>query len=95
MKNIRKDIERWLDNLDKGWDQLSLEKQHQYILYFFTAYLLLTAWIIFKIWYDSRKFHQTIVIEHIENAAFKENESAVYQQDKGSTTLKNKIYERK
>lgn len=95
MKNIRKNIERWLENLDKGWEQLPLEKQHQYILCFFTVYLLLTAWIIFKIWYDTRKFHHTIVIEHIENPAHKEKESAAYLQDTGSTILKNKIYERK
>jgi hypothetical protein len=88
MKNIRKNIDRWLDTLDKGWEQLPLEKQHQYILSFFTVYLLLTAWIIFKIWYDTARFHNTIVIEHIENPPLKEKESSAYLQDKGSTMLK-------
>lgn len=88
MKNIRKNIDKWLEGLDKGWEQLPLEKQHQYILCFFTAYLLLTGWIIFKIWYDTVRFHNTIVIEHIEDPVLDKKESAAYLQDTGSTMLK-------
>lgn len=88
MKNIRKNIERYLDGLDKGWEQLPLEKQHKYIVYFFSVYVLLTAWILFKIWYDAKRFQNTVGIEHIENPVFREKESSSYQQDKGSTMLK-------
>ncbi|GAA6765686.1 hypothetical protein AAFH68_16240 [Flavobacterium sp. CGRL1] len=95
MKNIRKNIERWLEGLDRGWEQLPIEKQHHYILCFFTVYLLLTAWIIFRIWYDTARFQNTAVIEHIENQGLNKKENAAELQDKGSPMLKNKIYERK
>lgn len=95
MKEIRKNIDNLLDRLDKGWEQLPLEKQHHYILCFFTVYLLLTAWIIFKIWYDTARFHNAIAIEHIGDPVLNKKESSVYLQGKGSTILKNKIYERK
>ncbi len=55
------------NKLNERWKSLSTDKQHQYTLYLFVAYLLLTAGVIFKIWYDTSKSGNHMVIEHIEN----------------------------
>ncbi|AIM35296.1 nitrogen regulatory IIA protein [Sphingobacterium sp. ML3W] len=95
MKKIRKNMGRYFDKLDDRWRALPLRKQHLYILYFFVGYLLLTAGVIFKVWYDTAKSGNDMVIEHIENPILKKNESPAKWQDTISTILKNKFYERK
>ena len=88
-------MDRYFDKLDERWRTLSLRKQHQYTLYFFVGYLLLTAAVIFKVWYDTVKSSNDMVIEHIENPVLQKNESPARLQDTLSTILKNTIYERK
>ena len=94
MKKIRASVDRYLDRLDERWRALSLRKQHQYILYFFVGYLLLTAVVIGKVWYDTKKSGNSMVIEHIENPVLKSKNPARLQ-DRVSTILKKKLYERK
>ena len=94
MKKIRKNIDKYFDKLDKLWRALSLRKQHQYTFYFFVGYLLLTVGVIFKVWYDTSKTSNDMVIKHIENPVLKQNESPARLQDTVLTILKNKIYER-
>lgn len=88
-------MDRYFDKLDDRWRALPLRKQHQYTLYFFVGYLLLTTMVIGKVWYDTRKSDNSMVIEHIENPVLKKKESPARLQDTVSTILKNKIYERK
>lgn len=95
MKKLRANIDSYFDKLDERWRTLPLRKQHQYTLYFFVGYLLLTAVVIFKVWYDTAKSDNDMVIEHIENLVLKKNESPARLQDTLSTILKNTIYERK
>ena len=71
MKKIRANIDSYFDKLDERWRTLPLRKQHQYTLYFFVGYLLLTAGVIFKVWYDTAKSGNDMVIEHIENPVLK------------------------
>ena len=87
-------MDRYFDKLDERWQALPVRKQHQYTLYFFVGYLLLTAGVIFKVWYD-KKSGNDMIIEHIENPVLKKNGSPARLQDSESTILKNKIYERK
>ena len=87
-------MDRYFDKLDERWQALPVRKQHQYTLYFFVGYLLLTAGVIFKVWYD-KKSGNDMIIEHIENPVLKKNGSPARLQDSVSTILKNKIYERK
>lgn len=87
-------MDRYFDKLDERWRALPLRKQHQYTLYFFVGYLLLTVSVIFKVWYDTSKTSNDMVIRHIENPVLKQNESPAILQDTLSTILKNKIYER-
>jgi hypothetical protein len=94
MKKFRENMNRYFDKLDERWRALPLRKQHQYTLYFFVGYLLLTAGVIFKVWYDTAKSDNDMVIEHIENPVLKKNESPTRLHDTVSTILKNKIYER-
>lgn len=91
MKKIRTDIDKWFDKMDERWKILPVRKQHQYILYFFLGYLLLTVGAILKVWYDTNKSNSDMVIEHIENPVLKKKGSSKFLMD----TLKNKIYERK
>ena len=95
MKKLRANMDRYFDKLDERWRELPLRKQHQYTLYFFVGYLLLTVAVIGKVMYDSSKSGNDMVIEHIENPVLKKSESPARLQDTLSTILKNKIYERK
>ena len=95
MKKLRANMDRYFDKLDERWRELPLRKQHQYTLYFFVGYLLLTVAVIGKVMYDTSKSGNDMVIEHIENPVLKKSESPARLQDTLSTILKNKIYERK
>ncbi|MDN3706675.1 nitrogen regulatory IIA protein [Myroides ceti] len=95
MKKLRENMDRFFDKLDDRWRALPLAKQHQYTLYFFVGYLLLTVGVVAKVWYDTGKSKNDMSIEHIENPVLKKNESPVRLQDTLSTILKNQIYERK
>ena len=95
MKKLRANMDRYFDKLDERWRELPLRKQHQYTLYFFVGYLLLTMAVIGKVMYDTSKSGNDIIIEHIENPVLKKSGSPARLQDTLSTILKNKIYERK
>ena len=95
MKKLRANMDRYFDKLDERWRELPLRKQHQYTLYFFVGYLLLTMAVIGKVMYDTSKSGNEIIIEHIENPVLKKSESPARLQDTLSTILKSKIYERK
>ena len=88
-------MDRYFNKLDKRWRALPVGKQHKYTLYFFIGYLLLTAGVILKVWYDAGKADNNLVIEHIENPVLKKNGSPAMLQNSVSTILKNQIYERK
>ena len=88
-------MDRYFDRLDDRWRALPVRKQHQYTLYFFLGYLMLTAGVIAKVWYDTGKSENDMHIEHIENPVLKKKESPASLQDSISIILKNKIYERK
>lgn len=88
-------MDRYFEQLDERWRALPVKKQHQYTLYFFLGYLMLTAGVIAKVWYDTGKSENDMHIEHIENPVLKKKESPASLQDSISIILKNKIYERK
>ncbi|MDM1039040.1 nitrogen regulatory IIA protein [Myroides odoratimimus] len=85
MKKLRVNMDRYFDKLDERWQALPVCKQHQYTLYFFVGYLLLTAGVIFKVWYDTAKSDNDMDIEHIENPVLKKSESPARLQDTVST----------
>lgn len=86
-------MDRYFGKLDNHWQALPMRKQHQYTLYFFLGYLLLTVGATCKVWYDTSKSGNDMVIEHIQNPVLKSKDPAKLQ-DSASTTLKNKIYAR-
>ncbi len=94
MKKLRAKVDSYFDRLDDRWRELPVRKQHKYTLYFFVGYLMLTAGVIAKVWYDTGKSENDMKIEHIENPVLKSGNPASLQ-DSVSTILKNKIYERK
>ncbi|BAP31924.1 nitrogen regulatory IIA protein [Chryseobacterium sp. StRB126] len=94
MKKLRANMDRYFDKLEERWQALPVRKQHQYMLYFFVGYLLLTAGVIGKVVYDTGKSDDEINIRHIKNPILKENESPARLQDTVSTILKSRIYER-
>ena len=87
-------MDRYFDKFDERWQALPVRKQHQYTLYFFVGYLLLTAGVIGKVVYDTGKSDDEINIRHIKSPILKENESPAKLQDTVSTILKSRIYER-
>jgi hypothetical protein len=94
MKKLRATMERYFDKLDECWRVLPIQKQHQCMLYFFVGYLLLTAGIIGKVWYETSKSRNDIGIEHIENPIHNKNESPTKLDDTLTIIYKNKIYEK-
>ncbi|WP_149914014.1 nitrogen regulatory IIA protein [Sphingobacterium cavernae] len=94
MKKLRANIDRYFDKLDDRWRALPLRKQHQYTLYFFIGYFLLTVAVVGKVMYYTGKSGNDMHIKHIENPVLKSKMPANLQ-DSLSTILKNKIYERK
>ena len=95
MKKLRANMDKYLDTLDEHWRALPIRKQQQYILGIFVGHLLLTAGVIFKVWQDTSRSSNRIIIEHIENPVLKKKESPAVLQDTASTIIKNKNYERK
>lgn len=94
MKKIRATIDRYFDQLDKRWQALPLRKQHQFTLYFFVGYLLLTVVVIGKVIYDTGASENNMHIKHIETPFINSKKlSKLY--DSILTILKNKMYERK
>lgn len=81
MKNLRTNMDRYIDKLDKRWQALPIRKQRRYTLYFFMGYLLFTTAVIFKIWHDAEPPENDMVIEHIETPVLKKNESPTSVQD--------------
>ena len=71
MKKLRANMDRYFDKLDERWQALPVRKQHQYTLYFFVGDQLLTAGVIFKVWYDTTKSGNDMIIEHIETPFLK------------------------
>ena len=80
MKNIRRSIDEWCDKLDSYWMTLTIRKQRQYTLYFFSVYAMLTAGILVKVWYDAQGPSKAITIRHIENPILQKTDSIVTQQ---------------
>ena len=95
MKKFRQNIDRFYDDLDERWRALPLRRQRRYTLYFFAGYLLLTAGIVAKVWYETITAQNNMRIEHIENPVFKKNKRPAKLQDTLPILLKNRIYERK
>ncbi|MCW2120649.1 hypothetical protein [Flavobacterium sp. 7A] len=55
MEKLQFKIKKWFDKQEEKWLALTVRKQHQYTLYFFTAYLLISVGVIFKVWFDIDK----------------------------------------
>ena len=81
MKKLRATIADYFDKLNDRFSALPLRKQKQYTLYFFVGYLLLTAIVICKLWYDSGKSYKNIDIKHIESPVLKKKEAPTGLQD--------------
>ena len=81
MKKLRATIADYFDKLNDRFSALPLRKQKQYTLYFFVGYLLLTAIVICKVWYDAGKSYKNIDIKHIESPVLKKKEAPTGLQD--------------
>jgi hypothetical protein len=81
MNKLRANINQWLEGLDKNWKAMPIKRQHQVILYFFAAYVLLTAVVIFNVCRDTVYAGNNIAIEHIESPASAGKESPASLQD--------------
>lgn len=88
MKKLRANIDQWLERLDKQWDEMPIRRQHRIILYFFAAYALLTAVVIFNVCRDTATARNSLNVEHIENPAPQGKESPAQMQDSLKPILK-------
>jgi hypothetical protein len=76
MTRVRINIDKWFDRQDKSWRALPLDKQRKYMLCLFLVYLLLTAGVILKVWYDVAKPDNRMVIGHIDSPVRKKESPA-------------------
>lgn len=85
MKKLRAHIEQYFDRLDDRFRALPLKKQRQFTLYFFMGYLVLTAAVIWNVWYDVATSNEVVNIKHIENLVHKKMGFPTRLQDTLST----------
>lgn len=81
MNKLRANIDQWLEGLDKNWEAMPIKRQHQVILYFFAAYVLLTAVVILNVCRDTVYARNNMAIEHIESPASAGKVSPAFLQD--------------
>ncbi|MBA5793477.1 nitrogen regulatory IIA protein [Flavobacterium sp. xlx-214] len=91
MKEIRTKVSQYFDQLNTHWKSLPIQKQQHYTLYIFIIYLILTAGLICKIWFDAGTYKE-IALEQFENPI----PIAIKNQSKAMNSLvnfsKNKNY---
>lgn len=88
MKQLRAKIDRWIDQLDKNWETMPIKRQREVILYFFTAYFLLTAILIFNVCRDTAETENSHSFEHMQNLDPAVNKSSAKPQDSLKPILK-------
>jgi len=93
MKKLKANIKLQISKIDQKFRALPLKKQHQYTLYFFIGYLLITAGVICQVWYETSKSKVKYNIKHIENSLLKHQQSHTNIEN-SLIFLRNKIYER-
>lgn len=81
MNKLRANINQWLEGLDRNWEAMPIKRQHEVILYFFVAYVLLTAVVIFNVCRDTAYARNNMAVEHIESPASAGKESPASLQD--------------
>lgn len=85
MKKLRAHIEQYFDRLDNRFRALPLKKQRQFTSYFFIGYFVLTAAVIWNVWYDVATSNEIVNIKHIEKPVHKKKETSTRLQDTLST----------
>lgn len=75
MNKLRANIDQWLEGLDKNWEAIPIKRQHQVILCFFAAYVLLNAVVILNVCRDTLYARNNVAIENIESPASAGKES--------------------
>ena len=88
MNKLRANIDQWLEGLDKNWEAMPIKRQHQVILYFFAAYVLLTGVVIFNVCRDTAAARNSMAVDHIENPAPSGKQSPAPLQDSLKPILK-------
>lgn len=68
-------MDRYFDKLDERWKSLPLRRQHQYTLYFFIGYLVITAAVVINVFYNTGKSAKDLQIQHIENPVVEKSKS--------------------
>ncbi len=94
MEEIKLKLSHFLKRIDNQWQQLSLEKQHQYLLTFFLVYSLFSVVVFIKIGFDVVTKKESIHVVHIKQPLqiSKDANSVI---DSSSTIHKNISYEGK
>lgn len=88
MKKLRAIIHRYFNRLDRNWQSLTIGKQRQYLLYFFTIYVVLTASVVFKVCYDTTTSKNELLMEYIQHPIPKSPIKAASLQDTLQIILK-------
>lgn len=93
IKLFKRRIDSYIEKMDGNWQELPVQKQKIYTIYFFTVYFFLTAGVIFKVCYDTKESNNSMPMEHIGNPILKKSKSLEGFKDSLSIILKNKINE--
>lgn len=75
-------------------EAMPIKRQHKVILYFFTAYALLTAVVLFNVCRDTAEARNSLDAEHPEKPNPVRKESPSQLQDSLTSILKEQHYER-
>lgn len=88
MEKLRTHINRLFEKLNHRWKRLPVKRQHQYTLYFFCGYLLMTIGVTIGICYNAGRQNKPIVTRHIENPVVQHQQGPAAKQDTTSTIQK-------
>lgn len=96
MNKFRILLHSWETRVEHRWQRLSARKQRQYVILFFTGYLLLTSGVVMTVWYDAKTAaaRQKPAIDHIHNPVVKQHTSRSDIKDSSRTLIKNRDHER-
>lgn len=67
MEKLKIHLDLYFEKLNRRWKQLPLKRQHQYMLYFFCGYLLMTIAVTIAVCFDIGNSDKGIVGGHIQN----------------------------
>lgn len=84
---IRDSISQWMDKQEVRWQALPRERQRQYTVLLFAAYVAISIGVYLSYWHDVSSAKKVIEFRHIENPVL-HSKPPITEKDTNSQTYK-------